>query len=99
MANGHEQSQTTVAQAQQAGKELDAIAGAVTEINGMNMQIASAAQEQSAVAEEINRNIINIADVTDQATNDIAAISQTSRDLASLAENLNRTIAEFKVSG
>jgi methyl-accepting chemotaxis protein len=99
MANGHEQSQTTVAQAQQAGEELDAIAGAVTEINGMNMQIASAAQEQSAVAEEINRNIINIADVTDQATNDIAAISQTSRDLASLAENLNRTIAEFKVSG
>ena len=99
MANGHEQSQTTVAQAQQAGKELDAIAGAVTEINGMNMQIASAAQEQSAVAEEINRNIINIADVTDQATNDIEAISQTSRDLASLAENLNRTIAEFKVSG
>ena len=98
MASGQEQSGTTVAQAQEAGKELDAIAGAVAEINGMNMQIASAAQQQSAVAEEINRNIINIADVASQATDDSGAISQTSSDLAALAESLNQTIAQFKVS-
>jgi len=97
MNNGHERSQATVAQAQQAGEALDAIAEAVAQINGMNIQIASASQEQSAVAEDINSNVIAIADVAEQASNDSDAVSRTSHDLAELADNLKRVVAQFKL--
>src|SRR5690606_35209417 len=60
MEKGHDQAQTTVIHAGEAGQALEDITNAVNIINDVNTQIASAAEEQSAVAEEINRNITNI---------------------------------------
>ena len=60
---GH--AQETVSQAARAGTARDGITAAVTRINEMNTQIASAAEEQGAVAEEINRNVSNISHVAE----------------------------------
>ncbi|MDD3518845.1 MAG: methyl-accepting chemotaxis protein, partial [Chromatiales bacterium] len=60
MEEGKKQADESVREAARAGESLAAIAQAIQGINDMNTQIASAAEEQSAVSEEINRNIINI---------------------------------------
>ncbi len=62
MDTGCQQAATSVSKAGEAGSSLNAINNAISAINDMNMHIASAAEEQSSVAEEINRNIVNIGD-------------------------------------
>lgn len=64
MENGREQAGTSVNNAAHGGELLNTISEAINTITDMNTQIASAAEEQSAVAEEINRNITNISQVT-----------------------------------
>lgn len=98
MKLGHEKTQATVSKAEAAGHALDVIAGAVNEINGMNVQIASAAEQQSAVADEINRNVVTIADVSQETSGTMGTISDTSQSLAQLAAELNRLIQEFKIT-
>jgi methyl-accepting chemotaxis protein len=63
----------------------------------MNTQIANAAEEQSSVTEEINRNITNINHVAEQSTVGAQQIAQASDDLASLAEQLKGMVERFKV--
>jgi len=60
MHSSHQHAQDSVEQVEQAVAALQNIGGAVTVITDMNMQIASAAEEQSAVAEEINHNVAAI---------------------------------------
>ncbi|WP_019614330.1 methyl-accepting chemotaxis protein [Psychromonas ossibalaenae] len=58
--------------AEEAGKAndmLSTIQSAIVQINDMNLQIAAAAEEQSATSEEINRNTTNIRDITQDVTN------------------------------
>ncbi|MFW6342429.1 MAG: methyl-accepting chemotaxis protein, partial [Halothiobacillaceae bacterium] len=65
-------------------------------ISYMNCQIASAAEEKSAVAEEINRNIANISQAGEQS---IQAADQTkvaSNELARLAEELQAQVSRFR---
>lgn len=69
----------------------------VSHISDMNIQIATATEEQTAVAEEVNRNVIVISDVAEQnaaATNQITASSE---ELACMAANLQEMIWQFKV--
>lgn len=80
-----------------AAEELSAITTAVGSINDMNAHIASAAEEQSAVADEINRNIINISQVADQNTENAMQTSKASEELAHLASQLQNLVARFKV--
>jgi len=84
-------------QANQAGASLDAIAPLIGTINSMNAQIASAAEEQTAVAEEINRSVHHIADAVDGVARDAAQGAQTSRELNSLAESLQRVVGQFRI--
>lgn len=77
---------------------LDEIAGAVDTIHGMNTQIATASEQQSAVAEQINQNVVSIRDVTDQ-TAAVANQSQSrSENLILLAAELDALIQRFKKS-
>ncbi len=86
-----------VQQVMQAGQSLDTIAQAVSTINDMNTQIASAAEEQSAVAEEINRNIYNISQVADQTTQGAQQSAAASEQLAGLAKQLKGLIEQFRL--
>ncbi|MNE89822.1 Methyl-accepting chemotaxis protein (MCP) signaling domain protein [compost metagenome] len=63
----------------------------------MNAQIASAAEEQSAVAEDINRNIITIGQVAVEVVGGAGESSQASVELTTLAENQRRLVNQFRV--
>ncbi len=97
MDQGRSQAQASVEQAAVAGESLQAITSAVAKINEMNAQIASAADEQTSVAEEINRNIVNISDGVNQTTQGTQQTAQASEELARLAADLEARIGQFKV--
>ena len=86
-----------VKQAEVAGESLQAITAAVDRIDVMNAQIASAAEEQSAVADEINRNIVNISDVASATSQGAEQTASTSGDLARQAEHLDSLMRQFTV--
>ncbi|MFA7822673.1 methyl-accepting chemotaxis protein [Aeromonas dhakensis] len=96
-----EQSQSktddSVQHASQAAQSLESITQAVSVINDMNTQIASAAEEQSAVAEDINRNVTNIGQVANDVAGGADEASQASAQLTKLAEQQRRLINQFKV--
>lgn len=80
-----------------ASDRLLAITDAVTHINDINAQIASAAEEQSSVAEEINRNITNVSEIGKQTSTASQQSAATSQELARLASDLQQLIGRFKV--
>ncbi|MBE7926992.1 cache domain-containing protein [Pseudomonas saudiphocaensis] len=97
MLRAGEKGESTQQQANQAGESLDAIAALIGTINSMNAQIASAAEEQTAVAEEINRSVHQIADGVDVVARDAEQGAQTARDLNALTERLQGLVGQFRV--
>lgn len=97
MDRGKENARITVTKAEDADNMLNQITTSVARITDMNVQIASAAEEQGIVAEEINRNIIKIRDIADQSSLGSQQTSTASNDLAALADNLQRRVQAFKV--
>lgn len=97
MEKGREKVVVSVEQAAKAGEALEAITAVVDRIKSMNMQIASAAEEQSATTEEINRNIVNISDVAEQAATGAHQTANSSDDLARLAVELQDQVGKFQV--
>ncbi|CAN7577750.1 methyl-accepting chemotaxis protein [Pseudomonas sp. LjRoot71] len=87
----------TSEQANRAGTSLDAIAQLIGTINAMNAQIASAAEEQTAVAEEINRSVHKIAVVVDSVADETQQGAQTARNLAGLGERLGALVRQFRI--
>lgn len=69
----------------------------VSHISDMNIQIATATEEQTAVAEEVNRNVIVISDVAEQNTAATNQITASSEELACMGANLQEMIWQFKV--
>jgi methyl-accepting chemotaxis protein len=96
MQQSQTRAQDSVNQAQQASGALQQITLAVTSINDMNAQIASAAEEQSAVSDEINQNVVNINDVADRVTEAADQTAQASSQLARLAVDLQTLVGQFK---
>lgn len=80
-----------------ASQSLHVIAAEVTTINDMNTQIATAAEEQSAVAEEINRNITRISSIADSTSTGATQTAQSSEELLRLAAELQRLVSQFKL--
>ena len=83
--------------AQKAGTSLNSIAKAVATITQMNTQIASAAEEQGSVAEEINRNIMVVRDYSQKSSDSMEQTSHSSKMLSQLAVNLGALVNKFKV--
>lgn len=82
---------------EKASQSLHVIAAEVTTINDMNTQVATAAEEQSAVAEEINRNITTISDIADNTSSGATQTAQSSEELVRLAVELQRLVSQFKL--
>ena len=97
MENSFGRAQSTVEQAAKAGKSLDDITNSVATISEMNLQIANAAKEQSAVAEEINKNIIEINGIAEETTAASEYVAQTSSELSGLSHKLIELVGKFKV--
>lgn len=94
---GTTQTEKSVEQAVQAGAALDQISSAVTTIRDMNTQIASAAEEQSSVSEEINRNIVNIRDIAEATVEGANQTAQSSTQMSQVATELIDLVNEFKI--
>jgi methyl-accepting chemotaxis protein len=86
-----------VKQAQAAGEALAEITGAVAQMRESNTQIAVAAEEQSQVAEEMNRAVVSIRDVTEHTVQQTVGSATTSNELATLAGELNKAIGQLKL--
>ncbi|VVO42219.1 hypothetical protein PS708_05978 [Pseudomonas fluorescens] len=97
MGNSYRQAQGSVEQVGQAVTALRQIGDAVTVISDMNLQIASAAEEQSAVAEEINNNVATIRDVTESLSEQANESARVSQALNSLANQQQGLMDQFRV--
>ncbi len=97
MQTSHNQASGSVAQVKQAVLALQKINRGVEVISDMNLQIASAAEEQSSVSEEVNRNVANIRDVTEQLTLQSEESARVSKSLNELANQQQQLMAGFKV--
>lgn len=87
---------TTVSYAQEMEATLLTIKTTVSDVNNLNIQIATAAEEQSLVAEEINKNILRINEVTDLTVSTLAQVDRSGNDLKNKAADLKKRIAYFK---
>ncbi|WP_018873294.1 methyl-accepting chemotaxis protein [Thioalkalivibrio sp. ALJ16] len=97
MEDGRAKAHESVEQVNLAGESLVAITQSVTRISDMNTQIASAAEEQSTVAEEINRNVANITEVLDQTASGSEQIRNAAEELSKLASEQQERVGQFKV--
>ncbi|MFT6913749.1 MAG: methyl-accepting chemotaxis protein [Motiliproteus sp.] len=96
IGNGSEQAQVSVGHAQRAGDSLAQITQDVLRVSDMNMQIASATEEQSATVEMINQNVSNINHAFIETASGAKQIAQSGVQLKSLAEELNQLLQQFK---
>jgi len=97
MNDGRTKAESSVDQAAKAGSSLESITNAVSLIKDMNMQIATAAEQQSSVAEEINKNIVNISDIVDKSVDSAGQTASASNELAQLSSELQQLVNQFKV--
>ncbi|VAW98178.1 Methyl-accepting chemotaxis sensor/transducer protein [hydrothermal vent metagenome] len=97
MEKGRDQAQQGVEYTEQAVEALAIIAGNITTINDMSMQIASAAEEQNAVVEDVNRNVVAINDVSVQSTGNINQVDLASNEVAQHAADLRTLVEDFKI--
>jgi len=97
MKASREQAQTSVDESSRAGTSLMSITDMVARINDMNTQIASAAEEQTAVAEEISRSIVAINDVAVQTSQSSDQLQQASEGVSAMATQLHGLVAKFTV--
>jgi len=97
MDNSREQVKAAVEKANSAGASLTTISQAVEQIFDMSTEIASAAEEQSSVSNEVNRNIVRINDMANQTVTATEQISEASHHLTGMAEQLNEIVEQFKV--
>jgi methyl-accepting chemotaxis protein len=97
MDNSRSKAEDSVSQAALADTSLEAITNAVSLIKDMNTQIATAAEEQSSVAEEINRNVVNISNIGDRTAEGAGQTSIASEELARLAGELQQLVNQFKI--
>jgi methyl-accepting chemotaxis protein len=98
MQEGQQRVLTTVQQAGSAGESLKSITQSVATISEMNTVIATAAEEQSSVTDEINRNIVRISEIASQNSIGAKDTSLASEQLASLATELRNKVCQFKIS-
>ncbi|WP_313512392.1 methyl-accepting chemotaxis protein [Pseudomonas sp.] len=93
---GQARSEQGVEQVTQAGAMLQVIAEAVEAIREMNQQIATAAEEQTAVAEDISRNLTEITAIASANEENVQRTGQASNDLHGLSKDLTQVTARLE---
>ncbi|NWD06869.1 methyl-accepting chemotaxis protein [Pseudomonas gingeri] len=97
MQSQHRQADASATQALEAVGALAHVSQSIEIITDMNLQIASAAEEQSAVTEEVNRNVSAIRDVTGGLVEQAHRSARISQSLNDLANQQQRLMSTFKV--
>ncbi|OMH31804.1 methyl-accepting chemotaxis protein [Motiliproteus sp. MSK22-1] len=97
MQRGQGQLEQVVTQAELTGEALARIQQSILSITDMSTQIASAAEEQSAVAEDINKNVTDISELSASTESSTQQITNASEELARLAAELQSEVQRFKI--
>ncbi|AJR05181.1 methyl-accepting chemotaxis protein [Photobacterium gaetbulicola] len=97
MADSTEQTQNSVEHSEQVQNELNRIAGLVTEANDMIMQVATAAEQQGTVTEEVNNTVNLIHTATDDINKAAQHLASESQSLSKAAATLGDQLKQFKV--
>ena len=97
METSRSQGETTVERAAKASESLGVITASVSTINNMNMQIASAAEEQTAVADEISSSVQQIADIAEHSAKNADNLEATTNEMSRLEKRLQSLVGHFKV--
>ncbi|NWB21833.1 cache domain-containing protein [Pseudomonas sp. D4002] len=97
MVSSSEKGKISGDQANEAGDSLDAMAQLVSTINGMSAQIATAAEEQTAVAEEINQSMTSIALAAETVAQETQKSAATARSVAGLGSRLDALVKQFRI--
>jgi len=97
MEEGRSYAGSSVEQALQASEMLDAINEVIAHISTMNTQIATAAEEQGAVAEEINRSVIRISGIADETAEGALRSTESSDQVRQLSDELRNLTSQFKL--
>ncbi len=96
MEQSQQEAELAGGKAAEAGEALQGISEAVGMITDMNTHIASASEEQTSVAEEINRSLVAINDASQESSEGATQISAASEELSRLAADLNGKVSQFK---
>ena len=97
MQASNERARSTLDVARTAGEALEDITKAISQISERNLVIASASEEQAQVAREVDRNLINIRDLSLQSSAGANQTSAASQELSQLAIRLNEMVARFRI--
>jgi len=97
MGEGQQKIAEVVASSKQAGDSLSSITEAVKMISDLNIQIASAAEEQSSVTENINHNVSDISNIAAETTKSVADTTEACYKQKALASNLETLVNKFKI--
>ena len=97
MEGGRSHVSESVESARETGEALNAIIGSITTINDMNAQIASAAEQQSAVAEEIDRNVVKISDEANAAADASQRIEAAANTIGEGIDELQHLVSGFRL--
>ena len=97
MAEGHSQSLAVVNQADKANEALGQITSHITQISDMNIQVATATEEQSSVVGEINRNVEDINQLTMETADIAHQLTASSRSLQQLSGELDQLVGNFRL--
>ncbi len=89
--------ESSVSQSEKAGQDLSLIVNHIQHVSDMATQIATAAEQQSMVAEDMNRNVSGINDSALEMSQSASQLAQESELLAGLSRSLDERLAVFKL--
>jgi methyl-accepting chemotaxis protein len=87
----------TQALAQATGQALEMIADGIAQINDRNLVIATASEEQANVAREVDRNLVNIQDLSTQTAAGAHQTNASTQELSGLAISFNTLVSRFRL--
>ncbi len=96
MEQGDKQAQNSVKHSIAAGESLQSITAMIGTINDMNVQIVTATEQQSMVAEEVNRNINNINQAAHDTAEEAQNISGSNTRLIKMVHDLEVIVDQFQ---
>ncbi|MGF1726098.1 CHASE3 domain-containing protein [Photobacterium nomapromontoriensis] len=97
MAQSTDLLQSTISSAGQSGEAFSAITQSISKLNDMNTQSASASEQQSVTAEEVNRNMLTVNNISQESFDVTMSAVESCKELARLSETLHETVRKFKM--
>lgn len=97
ISNTQQVAQESVQKTHQVASALEQTADMIGQINSMNFQISTATEQQSAVAQDIHRNIENINEASEQVSQNLAGNTQASEVLSQQSHQLKQLVSQFRI--